>query len=194
MFNQELFKTYFPSGTLEMICSSDVPHNIMTFFEGKSSQFIRPALYVHLNFELFFCITHSNTEKTYGTKQKKSYEMFTLHSDGLKNVEDLIYVADARSDKQIGHGEIRFSDNKRKYFKKKPFVGYTKTEVEYRCQGYGLRRLHMMTVLSQAFWQLPLNSDTNIQEKAKRRWEYLSLTGLATKYKEGKNDRFVFLK
>ena len=159
----------------------------MNHFEGKSHRFILPTDYLPGNFDKFFIIHHSNGERTHIAQQTKTYA-----TNG--DTENLSYLCDMDRDNIIvGHGEIRFNiSNTSNYFKDKPFVGYTQTLEGNEKKGLGTRRLYIMNALSQAVYQLPLNSDTLIGEDAEKLWKSLVNLGVAKSYKEGKNNRYAF--
>jgi len=188
------FKEYFPSGDIEEISSEDIPDFVMELFERKSQQFIDLKDYKPGDFERFFLIKHSDGSKTYIAQQTKTYST-------NKDTEMLVYFVDSLDEEVFGYSELRFNiSNPSEYFKDKPFVGYTETYginkntgKTNRKKGLGTRRLLVMNAFSNAFYALPLYSDTLTEEEnAKPIWEKLMQQGKAKKIKEGENNRYVF--
>ena len=115
--------------------------------------------------------------------------------------ESITYVIDTdTSGVTLGKGEIRLSrTNDSDFYKNKPFVGQTTTTFEYRRQGLGLRRLHVMNMASLAIHGLPLHSDTLRSRQAQSLWEKLVEQGVAQRYMQanpvtGKScERYCFI-
>ena len=99
------------------------------------------------------------------------------------------------NDKKMGHSELRFNikcaEENEKYFKNKPFTGFTSTEESARRTGLGTRRIFLMNAYAQMNYGFPLYSDTAISEGAKKMWEKLVQQGKAERFKEGPHDRYV---
>jgi hypothetical protein len=181
-----VFERFFPDGKIRAVKADQVPEEAMAFFERSSSLYINFQDYKRGNFSSFFVIEYADNLKTFLAQQTKTY----WNGD----MEELTHLIDlSREMSKIGHGEIRMAlHNRRKYFRNKPFVGYTETNSDMQGQGLGTRRLLVMNALCQMFYGLPLNSSTLVSELAKRRWERLATEGKARMYMEGKKQRFVF--
>ena len=117
--------------------------------------------------------------------------------------EESTYVVDTSDSQDIlGYSELRycFADS-RKFFRGKPFEQWSGTE-KGRRSGLSTRRIFVMNALSQMLYGLPLYSSTHFihdtDEKGERIqpqklvWEKLVREGLARKFKERGQDRFVF--
>ena len=166
--------------------SENVPKKAMKFFENQSLQLILPEEYKPGNFEKFFVIKHKNGDETYVAEQVKTY-----HNE---DTERLSYFWDSRNSKTIGHGELRWSLSKKsKFFKNKPFVGFTETEKEFQRQGLAERRLHMLDAFARMTYGFPLYSSDVVTPRAINLWEKLVREGRAKKFKSGEPDRYCFL-
>src|SRR4030042_2157230 len=182
-----IFNKYFPDGKISEVSVEIIPRGAMKYFEGKSSQFISPDKYKPGNFEKFFLIQHADGSKTYLAQQTKTY-------DTSRTTEKLTYFIDIREEEVVGRSELRHCVNwnkgSQKYFKDKPFVGYTSTKEGMQRTGLGTRRLFMMNAYSLMDYGLPLHSDTLMSPEAEILWEKLAERGMAIKFKEGERDRY----
>jgi hypothetical protein len=192
----ERFVEHYPKGEIKSITLEDIPSHIMERFEGYSKRFIIPEEYRKNNFDYAFLLESKNY-MTYIISQEKNYKE-------ENHVEKSIYLFEYNSNSEnIGHGEIRFGyESEKAFFKDKPFVGFTQTEDKFQRQGYGLNRLRIMNGLSYMFFNLPLNSDETLTNKAKKVWNKLLDNTEAKKYTlkkiiSGKtifNERYIFIK
>ena len=172
---------------IEPIDLDSVPDDALAKFEFKSSQFIHIDDYTPRNFDNVLHIRHNDGSSSYVAIQTKIYK-------GLGETERLTYVVDLTAEDDLqGYGEIRFNTSgEANYFRCKPSVGHTRTEETHRRKGLGARRLYIMNALALAIYSAPLNSDTLINDAAKRIWERLVSKGEAYRYMEGETSRFVF--
>ncbi len=175
------------SSRIDELVQSQIPDKVMTWFEDRSAMLIDPRNYKTGNFTAFYIIHHRSGDITYAARQMKTY-------DTNGDTEDLVHLIDIDSNgNEEGQAEIRNNiSNSNPYFKDKPFVGYTMTTEGLRNKGLGTRRLLIMNTFSKMLYGFPLHSDTLISEGAKRLWERLVKEDKATKYLEGKNDRYRF--
>ena len=182
----ERFGEYFHEGEIHNISPDKIPAEVMEYFERKSRQFIDAKDYKPNNFGAFYVVHYADGGKTFIAEQIKTYD--TNH-----DTESLAYLVDVDGETQLGHGELRMNiSNPEKFFKDKPFVGYTKTEKTSRRKGFGRRRLLVMNAFSQMRYKLPLYSGTLIEDRAKSVWESLVKEDLAQRIREGRRRRYVF--
>jgi hypothetical protein len=173
----KLFESLYPNGSLRQIQRKDIPVEIVEHLEGMSRRFIKPEDYKEDNFTYYFLIQHNHIPdfKTYVAEQDKVYD----HLEESEKMEKNVYFYDMLGGVELGHAELRFQPNgETLYFKDRPFVGYTKTEDEYKRQGYAIDRLLEMGAYSQMQWGFPLYSgDQN--ETADKVWKELLKEGRA---------------
>lgn len=180
---EETFKKFFPQGSIEEISFDTIPSEVLEFFEGMSARFVSPDNYKSDNFEIAYLIKHDNGDLTYVAEQEKDYQE--------KGIEKNAYFFDVRDGKKIGHGELRYSANrKEEFFDQKPFVGFTNTEDDYRRLGLGERRLFEMGAYSQIRYGLPLYSSTTITKEAEKVWQKLEAHGKANKIEDQDGVRY----
>ncbi len=192
--NVDRFKILLPTADISEIPADQVPEATMTWFEGRSTMLIHPEDYKPGNFERFFVINHEGGDTTYAAQQTKTYGTNGMAEAGYGNTENLIHLIDQNTEgNKTGHGEIRFniSSGDAPYFKDKPFAGYISTELPYQRRGLGTRLLFTMAALSEAVYGLPLHSDTTITAEARSLLDKVVAQGKATKYLEGKHERYV---
>ncbi len=171
----------------ETIEATDIPLDVMNFFENRSKQLILPEDYEPGNFEGFQAVRHENGDITYIARQTKTYST-------NRETEQLNYLIDFNNqNEETGYAELRLNETNSSYFKNKPFVGFSNTETKYRKQGLGTRRLLTMNALAQSQYHNPLNSDTLLSKGAENLWKGLVKKGLARTYQEGNHTRYVFL-
>jgi len=179
------FNNYYTEGLMETINLRDIPKNAMKIFEGYSARFISEKIYHLKNFNISAIIHHDLGYDSYLVSQLKEY--FN------KNIESEIYIVETNRNKEIiGKIELRYNiNNNKEYWKNKPFVGFTETFNNFR-EGFGIRRLYYSNAITHAAYNLPLHSDTILDEKVIFMWEKLVNNNEAIKYKEGKHDRYKF--
>ncbi len=164
-----------------------IPEDVVKHFEAQSSKFILPEQYQTRNFSKLYTFNYVNGDIGYIAEQDKAYG-----TNG--DTERLTYFEDVRDGTRTGYLELRSSlSNKDTYFKGKPFVGFTRTLDGFQNEGLGERRLRVANAYSLDNYGIPLNSDTLIEETAKRVWQRLVEKGDAEKYTEGKNERYRFI-
>ena len=164
-----------------------IPEEVLKHFEAQSSKFILPEQYRIGDFKKLYVFTYPNGDIGYVAEQDKTY-------DTTGDTERLTYFEDTRDGTRTGYLELRCAlSNKETYFKGKPFVGFTRTLERFQNEGLGERRLRVANAYSLGNYGVPLNSDTLIEETAKRVWQRLVEKGDAEKYIEGKNERFRFV-
>jgi hypothetical protein len=182
---QERFQAYFPGHSIESAELASVPDQARQLMEEKRGALVSQENYTKGRLEGGHVITHPDGSRTYVATTKKIYSML--------DEEESTYFVDMEGGSVLGYGELRKDLSKGgKYFTDKPFVGYTRTEAANVRQGLGLRRLEMMNAFSQMKYSLPLYSDTVMNTGATSRWEELVRAGKAEKFKEGREDRYVF--
>lgn len=185
-----VFHEFLPSANIQESSLEQIPEEAVKLFESYGRKYISPEEYKAGNFEKLYTIGHDNGDITYVAEQTKIL--------GKENYEQEknAYFFESREGKEIGHGELRYNDvSEDKYFKNKPFVGYSATEKEYRRMGLGKRRIFEMNAYSQMRYQLPLYSGTVITPEVKRIWEALVKEGKAEKFREktGRTTRVRFV-
>jgi len=190
----EVFAHWFPGAQITAITPEVVPTATLEIFEYRSRCFIDPATYEPLNFSALYLITHKDGSRTFAASQTK------VLSNGP---EESTYVVDISDNQEIlGYSELRYCfANSRKFFRGKPFEQWSGTE-KGRRGGLSTRRIFVMNALSQMIYGLPLYSSTHFihdtDEKGERIqpqklvWEKFVREGLARKFKERGQDRFVF--
>lgn len=177
---EDVFNKLFTSGKIEKILPGQIPKEVMEFFDGAGARFILPEEYTPGNFDNLFILNHANGDTTYIAEHEKQYNE--------NNKEKNVYFFDTRDNKEIGHGELRWVTVGSDEYFKQPFVGYTDTKEQYLRQGLGLRRILEMGAYSKMQYNLPLHSDTLIEEKALKVWEKLEKEGKAEKIETGTGD------
>jgi hypothetical protein len=107
--------------------------------------------------------------------------------------ERLLYFVDADANGAVqGVSEVCLREQDSDFFRDKPFVSWTQTQEESRQRGLGMRRLRVMGAMSQEIFNLPLYSDTNMTDQARRLWERIVTEGGAKMIKDDKgHERFV---
>ncbi|MDP1689824.1 MAG: hypothetical protein Q8L52_01295 [bacterium] len=172
---------------LTKVTYGDLPQDVKKHFESQSRKFILPETYHVGNFNKIYKFTHPNGDVTYVGQQDKVYNT-------NDSTERLTFFADTRDGQMTGYLELRFAlTDLNKYFKNKPFVGFSRTNATFLRQGLAKRRLEEANAYSVSEHRLPLNSDSFVTEKARGVWERLMVEGKAEKYKEGDNERFRFV-
>lgn len=164
----------------------------LKLFEWFSERFKDPKSYVALDFHELLKIRGAGSVVTYVAWHTM------VHQDA--GLETCLFLCETtRRGKLVGHGEIRFEPmNQDRFFKDKPFVGYSATEEAYGGKGLGLERLVRMNALTLALWGLYLHSDTHIiggiQSTEYHIWSRLVEMENVARYMEGKQERFKFIK
>ena len=164
-----------------------IPQDVIEHLEEQSIKLISPDNYKPKNFDKLYTFKYPNGDIGYIAEQDKTYG-----TEG--DTERLTYFEDMRDGVRTGYLELRYALlNKSAYFKDKPFIGFTRTLDGFEKEGLGERRLKIANAYSLYNYGFPLNSDTVIQEAAKRVWERLVEKGEAEKYTEGSKERFRFI-
>lgn len=163
-----------------------VPENVAALFNWSARQLVDRGEISFNQLGELLGIWHDDETRTYAVSDNKTYPV-----DGTR--EELIYLVNIDQDQQlIGYGEIRHpAKHHDPYFREKPFVGYTRTEREFRKRGFGRRRILEMGQFTMHAFGLPLYSSKLIRPKAKRLWQGLAEDELATAFVEGEHTRFV---
>lgn len=165
----------------------DLPPQIAEYLETQSRKLVRDETYRVGNFDTLYSFTHANEDITYVGQQDKTY-------DTNNRTERLTFFVDTREGEITGYLEMRLAlTDLQRFFKNKPFVGFTRTHESFQKQGLALRRLEEANAYSLAEYGFPLNSDTLLTDEAKRVWERLVEAGRAEQYKENDNPRFRFV-
>ncbi len=120
----EKFKELYNAEMTE-IAYEDLPQCVRDHFEKQSRKFIHPDVYRVGDFSKLYCFSHRNGDRTYVGQQDKIY-------DTNKSTERLAYFSDTRDGKLTGYLEMRLAlTDLTKYFKNKPFVGFSRTEPSF---------------------------------------------------------------
>lgn len=180
------FNKHLPTARISRTGLELVPTVARDYFEDKSGELINPQAYTPGNFDQIYEIVHGDGSKTYVATQTKTYNT-------NKETEELAYFVDIEGNQRVGNSELRYNlSSQAKRFKKKPFVGQTRTREDKTRQGLGTRRLQTMNAFSQMTRHIPLYSDTLMTPEARGVWELLVSSGQAHKIQDGKHDRYVF--
>ncbi len=172
---------------------SDIPRDVADTLMSQGSLYIdsRTSPQSIADFDDIRTVIHGNDDVSYLANQNKTY----INGDK----EKIIHLVDTSPRGQVtGVGEVRFNPTSEKdYFKEKPFVGWTSTEVEFQHQGLGRRRLIVMKLATAAEFGLSLHSGTVFSDpNVTKIWERIVDSDEAERYdqliKEGKTLRYKF--
>jgi hypothetical protein len=199
----DIFETHYLKGHMSPISLDEIPAMAMEQFEGYSSRFIPPYSYVERNFERSFSINDDTKMTTYVVTQNKKYT-----DAEISFIEKQIYLFATDQGDVTLHSEIRFNiTSEDRFFKDKPFVGYSGCESNFYYSddvlqkvwlSLGVEQVKVMNALSHAFFGLPIHSDTLLCAHEEPLWEELLRRGDIQSYIEGekKSDegklRYVF--
>lgn len=191
----EVFAQWFPGTQIATITPEAVPSAAIEIFEHRSRCFIDPETYKPLNFTALYLVTHEDGSRTFAARQTK------VLSAGPE--ESTYFVDINENNEYLGYSELRYVyNNSKSFFQKKPLEQWSGTEDGSRRMGLSIRRILVMNALSQMLYGLPLYSithfiyDTNPEDMRiqpqKLVWEKLVSEGIARKFEESGQDRFVF--
>lgn len=172
------------------ITPTDIPQNVMQHFEKRSAALLNPDDYKTGNFEEFQLYRHPDGTQTYLARQKKTYDS--------GNKDELTYFVDLENGTIIGWSTLRFNlksndPEAQKYFLNKPFVDWTRTDINYIKRNLATRRLYLMNQIALQRYGFPLYSSTNLSPEAKIVWEKLVAQTKAKKFDEDGRDRYKLL-
>lgn len=178
-----------PKFDVQTISCADLPRPVAEFFQARSEMFLQPEDVKGIDgFSLLAVVTSGQDDVTrYVGQEGKTY----TGTDGAE--ETLVHMIEfTKTDRQLGHGEIRLGHSEDEFFKDKPFVGFTRTEEDFQCRGYGRKRLFVMNHLTHMLFGLPLHSSTLIAPPAESLWKRLAKEDLVETYREGAHVRYCF--
>ena len=191
--NRDRFERYYHSGRLEKINQDALPLAAIEYFDSMGTKHVWTANPEPEPFFGFYVIAHKHSaHRTFLAIHDKTNAM----RPGISptDTERLIYLfeVDAMGIEQ-GVGELRHNlTNPEPIYRRKPFVGYTRTHESVRRQGLGMRRLLAMNGLAHAFYGLPLHSDTLVIPQAEGLWRRLAEQKYAYEYHEENCKRYAF--
>lgn len=204
----EKFQNCLAGSSIFAVDYDDIPEPALDTFESLSNRFFPPVEYFQRNFSALFTATIDGDE-VYLAQQQRDYS-----SRSTKHIMEATYLVEMRDGEEIGKGELRFRPFARHeipnskpeeldYFEDKPFERYTQT-IRFKNSGLAIRRTQVWGAYSEAFYNLPLHSDTlfvthefdengkakeGINSYAERSWVHLVSEGLGESYSQQASEK-----
>jgi hypothetical protein len=185
-------------GSLEEIPVAELPPegpNTSTYeylgYHGSTSDEALGRAFSHLS-----VVAHADGAKTYVGRAAR-YPVPSLYGDG--SMQSLTGFVDFTAGGEFaGWGRTHYfagtaSPNHASPQHNEPLIGNNSTVAEYRRQGFGERRLHVMNAASLLMHGTVLHSAVLFSEDARNLWLHLVEEGCAELYEHEGRDRFRFL-